>query len=200
MPEADQRGPFLKVVLAAFERRRNVCIRDHDGLGVLAKLRERFLLQALSPVLVDQRAPVLFGISIARPLELGAVLLVRFELVPDCLDLAVSRARDVHLAGFQLQLFRLLNQDLLVDQVVQDGFGHLGLAGRVGGNDRSLRAPLVDRGEDIAPENRLVADDRDNSVHGHDLPRDRNGRNRALRGERGGHECAQRQESFQHRC
>jgi hypothetical protein len=57
-----------------------------------------------------------------------------------------------------------LHQDLLIDQLAQNGPGERGLAGGVWRELQPLRSTLIDSSEDITPEKRLVPDDGDDAI------------------------------------
>ena len=94
----------------------------------------------------------------------GAILLVGAELRAGLLDLSISSGSDVSVRYLELHLLGFLDENLFVDEVAKDGASQRSLSGRVCGKLQALSAPLIDGGKNITPEERLIADDRDDTI------------------------------------
>ena len=68
------------------------------------------------------------------------------------------KLKDLSLAVRVHQRYRV------VDEVAKDGASQRSLSGRVCGKLQALSAPLIDGGKNITPEERLIADDRDDTI------------------------------------
>jgi hypothetical protein len=183
------RESLLQHALALFVGGGDLGIADRDRLCLLSQLRERFLLETLTAVLVDESLPIFFRRSESRAPKLRAIFLIRLELLAHRLELAVRGGCDIDLACLQLELFSFLDEELLVNEVVQHRPRDGELTGGVRRNREPLRAALVHGGENVAPKNRLIANDSDDAVDGH-ISRGKSDRGRhALRSRGGRSEC-----------
>src|SRR5215218_1360446 len=201
----DARLTLGEIVLALLERLLHLGVGDvqRHELPVLAQLARRPREQLVAADSISDEAPILLGRAIAGFRELRLEFGVAAEPAADRLELLVHGAVDVGVRNLGLELLRLLEQQLFVDQLVER-------RDRCGAERRGIRgnrhAALRLRDETL-PEIRLgddhVVDDGDNPVE-RNGPRRGNGGGdgsgrlatrlrggRLLRRERGGRQSEQ---------
>ena len=164
LSERHRRGTLLQIGAALLERSGHLFITDVDGLCLLAQLGKRLLLEILTAILLDESFAIFLGRAEPRFAELVPILLVGAELRAGLLDLSISSGSDVSVRYLELHLLGFLDENLFVDEVAKDGASQRSLSGRVCGKLQALSAPLIDGSKNITPEERLIADDRDDTI------------------------------------
>ena len=168
LPERHLRRALGERVAPLLIDREHIGLRHHSPhqLAVAFHLFDQLALHLLALRRLDERLAVFLRRSEAGAGERRAELCITLELVADLLQLRLDVRHHIAVRDFDFFQHRFLNQHLAVDQLIDDAFDQLAMFNRVGGHlHRALCATRVVLLEHLAPENRMLAGDRDHAIH-----------------------------------
>ena len=117
----------MQIGATPLKRRGHVLIGNVHRFGFLPQLGERLLLKVLSAVLLDERFTIFLRRSKPSLFQFIPILVIGAELPSHLLDLAIRPSRDVGVGHLELQLFRFLNEDFLIDELAEHRSGESSL-------------------------------------------------------------------------